>query len=755
MPYSPSAIFIFSLEPWGDMWYSKHHYAAHLAKRHNVYFVSIPDRWRWTDLFSFGTNVRRTPEGVNVVEYRNNLPLRPFAGRFATIQNRFNAWKLRRLMPKGETLLWSFYPAYGLLRHLMNRPSTSSIYHIVDPYQNMPGDVPLSRSVDLVVAINAWYERYYGSMNENRILIPHGVRSQDREHDPEGMKGFRKRFGRYAVLATGVNRYVNYALLQRVADAHPDLHIVVAGQWFTLTGAAREARETLFERPNVEYLGVLHPDTLKDLIQGAAVGLLAYDFEPPSAVPTTAGRTPLKVLTYLAQRLPVVSTNNSYIPALEGLGHYKANDADQFVRLVGAVGAKTADVDVAAVDSYLDGVEYANLVGRVLDALGTALEQRGTNVRSNASANRDTDARTLVPTTSPVLIASNEGWNGPRYSKHRFALALSTRRKVFFIDPSPPWRPSYLLRRRILERTTNEGITVLSYSNAVPLFGGRLGAFNDRIISARIRKHLARSGWHAPLFWTFDPSRLISPEHLGALISVYHCVDDHTLRHAAELELAERCDHVFCIARDLMPRFVGHSNSIRVVPHGLANEDLTPTAAAPNLPVQPGYGLYIGNINDRHDFALWERMFHDHPDVNWLIVGPSQVTDPKGLALLREGGRSNVHIIGPLPYDQLPSLIAAAGFGFLYMRPDHPANRISSQKVVQFLAQGKPFFCSWFSEYADRQDLVIMNDDPDEAMHQFDGWKRHGDAPGAAEKRLAYAQELRFDHLLQNLPFRF
>ena len=46
-------IFLFSNEPWSDMWYSKHHYAAELAKRHEVYFVNMPERWRPTDLFSW------------------------------------------------------------------------------------------------------------------------------------------------------------------------------------------------------------------------------------------------------------------------------------------------------------------------------------------------------------------------------------------------------------------------------------------------------------------------------------------------------------------------------------------------------------------------------------------------------------------------------------------------------------------------------------------------------------------------------
>lgn len=40
----------FTLEPWGDMWYSKHHYAAELSKCRIEYFISPPDKWCPTDL---------------------------------------------------------------------------------------------------------------------------------------------------------------------------------------------------------------------------------------------------------------------------------------------------------------------------------------------------------------------------------------------------------------------------------------------------------------------------------------------------------------------------------------------------------------------------------------------------------------------------------------------------------------------------------------------------------------------------------
>lgn len=750
MQHRPRAIFLFSLEPWGDMWYSKHHYAAFLAKRSPVYFISLPDRWRWTDLFSWRARVNTVKEGVHVVAYRNNLPLRLLPPWLARWVNRANAWKLRRLMPSTDVIFWCFHPAAVMESRILRRPGTKLVYHVVDPYQSLPNDSSFARASDLVAAINPWYVEYYGGLNPNCLLVPHGVRSEDRVSQPGKAEHYRTLWGDYAVMAAGINYRTNYTLLSAVARRYPNLRLVIVGQLFGLEAAQQQQREQLFALPNVTYVGVKHPDILRDIIRGALMGLVTYDFEPTRSVPVTGVGTPLKVITYLAQGCPVVSTLNSYVPVLDGRGNFKAEDEKHFVELVGELIDGRISVDHDVVDRYLDSVNYARLTERIIDHL-----ERTAVVSTGARRPLEEDDRPVIPPGSPVLVISNEEWDGPRYSKHRYAIALSAYRRVYFIDPAKPWRPSHLFKWRITERTTAEGVTILSYHNAIPLFGGLFGSTNDRVITLRLRRHFRGRGLQAPLFWSFDPSRLLRPGQLGAVRSVYHCADDHTFRWKEEQVLAAHCDHVFCIARDLMPRFRPLNPSVHFAPHGIAPADTVADGSTmPPAPLKPGYGLYIGNINDRHDFALWDRLFSAEPDVQFLVVGPVKVTNPVGRRILGPNRHPNVHYLPPVPYEQLPALIANAGFGFLYLRADHPANRISSQKVIQFLAQGKAFFCSWLAEYADKRDAVHMTDDAQDALDTFRNWRATGDHTGAIEARHKLAREQLFTTLLQRLPFR-
>jgi hypothetical protein len=247
---------------------------------------------------------------------------------------------------------------------------------------------------------------------------------------------------------------------------------------------------------------------------------------------------------------------------------------------------------------------------------------------------------------------------------------------------------------------------------------------------------------------------MTNPKRMNPLLSIYHCADDNSWV-MGERSLARHSDHVFCVAHALMPRFRPYNKSVHCLPHGLSAEDLS-AAKAPSaeLPLPAGYGLYIGNINDRHDFELWEKLFRAHPDLNWLVVGPVKVHSPTGMRLMDSAEFPHVRFLGETPYAHLRTLIAGAAFGFCYLRPDHPPNRISSQKIVQFLAQGKPFFCSWFVEYEDKHDLLYMTDSHGSALEELATWLRDGEAPDLAERRRSYAQTLRFENLFTRLPFR-
>ncbi|MBK9421158.1 MAG: glycosyltransferase [Flavobacteriales bacterium] len=333
MNVSRSTIFVFSLEPWGDMWYSKHHYAVELAKNHQVIFVSPPDRWRLSDFFSFRLTKHTTPEGVTVVEYRNNLPIRLLPRPMRAFMEQFTAWKFRRLLNPEGNIFWSFHPTTLVERSPLHRFGYRTIYHVVDPYQSFPDDLRTAKHADVVVAINPWFLDY-SELNPNTVLIPHGVRAEDMEQSPERAEHYRRQWGRYAVMAAGINERTHYALLLALAERILELKLVLVGPLAPISGNQKDLRDQLLTLPNVVHLGVQHPDELRHIILGCVVGLVTYAFEVYQIKPLAASGTPLKVITYLAQQRPVVSSINSYIPELDRRGVFKPEDVDEFIEVV-------------------------------------------------------------------------------------------------------------------------------------------------------------------------------------------------------------------------------------------------------------------------------------------------------------------------------------------------------------------------------------------------------------------------------------
>jgi hypothetical protein len=163
-------------------------------------------------------------------------------------------------------------------------------------------------------------------------------------------------------MAAGINHRTNYALLSALALAMPALNLVLVGPLAPVTGRMHQQREHLLALPNVFHVDTQHPDELRHIIGGACSGLVAYAFEQTKEIPTLAGGTPLKVLTYLAQHCPVISSINSCVPELDGRGVFKAENEEEFIRLVADITSKKLKTDMNTTSSYLDRVTYDRLV---------------------------------------------------------------------------------------------------------------------------------------------------------------------------------------------------------------------------------------------------------------------------------------------------------------------------------------------------------------------------------------------------------
>jgi glycosyltransferase involved in cell wall biosynthesis len=116
--------------------------------------------------------------------------------------------------------------------------------------------------------------------------------------------------------------------------------------------------------------------------------------------------------------------------------------------------------------------------------------------------------------------------------------------------------------------------------------------------------------------------------------------------------------------------------------------------------------VYAGAIDKRFDAKGARALARARPDASVVLIGP--VADGAGEALAEGGPLPNLHLLGPRPYEKLPSYFQHADVGLILLN-DHPANGgRSPMKLYEYAAAGLPVVCRWTSEIARRAEPFIF-----------------------------------------------
>lgn len=354
-------IIITSNEPWSAVWFSKQHIANELSKMgHEVYFLNAPTQWHWQQVGQ--VNLKFTPihQGLTVVDYSNPFPLRLHKRLALYCNDSLVSKALYKALPQERPILWWQFDPFRFVDIPAFRNS-KRIYHIVDPYQHIWTDALLAQKADLLVLVSQLYETVYQTFGKPMLYIPHGISEQERQLRPDRLETIQQQWGKDYLLFVGtLNPDVDVALLHLLADTIDRTLLLIGPN--KLTTEQQASFETLTTKNNVAYLGVQKATDLKEYVALAAVGLIPYQQERQENV----HRTPLKLLNYLAQATPIVTTLNYELQQLNDVLIYAANSSEEFLKAVQALLQGHKTVDQAAAKAYGDRVLYPVLLEKIL-----------------------------------------------------------------------------------------------------------------------------------------------------------------------------------------------------------------------------------------------------------------------------------------------------------------------------------------------------------------------------------------------------
>lgn len=308
------------------------------------------------------------------------------------------------------------------------------------------------------------------------------------------------------------------------------------------------------------------------------------------------------------------------------------------------------------------------------------------------------------------IIAFSKDWEDDPTSNHHVLRELAGNRRVLWLNSVATRQPSLSSGRdlRRVGRKLSEFVRgPRNVENSLYVFTPIVLPFphssvarrlNRAILRLTLRALRRRLGLRDFQLWTFLPNVADYVGTLGESLSVYYCVDEHSMYTSfdtertlvAERELLARVDCVFAINKPLLEAKRRLNSEMHYSPHGVSHalfaQALDPVTEVPrDLARLPGPVLgFYGTLEDWVDFDLIAEIARRRPD--WSIVLIGQVlTDTSAVDGIR-----NVHIIGRRRHNELPSYCKGFDVGLIPYRISDQLPFRNPIKLREYLSAGLP-----------------------------------------------------------------
>lgn len=252
----------------------------------------------------------------------------------------------------------------------------------------------------------------------------------------------------------------------------------------------------------------------------------------------------------------------------------------------------------------------------------------------------------------------------------------------------------------------------------------------QRALSALMDTLVRQERIQSPLAWYYTPMALPWTGHLQSSAVVYDCMDFLAAFRGAppelvdlEAQLLARADLVFTGGASLHGRLERrHSrshcfpSSVDVAHFGQARSGLA--APIDQAPI-PGPRIgFAGVIDERIDLDLIQAVADARPDWQVVLVGPIAKISPDDVP-----SASNIHVLGPKPYAELPAYLAGWDVGWMPFARNEATRYISPTKTPEYLAAGLPVVSTSIRDvvrpYGD-EGLVAIADSASETLDAID-----------------------------------
>lgn len=316
-----------------------------------------------------------------------------------------------------------------------------------------------------------------------------------------------------------------------------------------------------------------------------------------------------------------------------------------------------------------------------------------------------------------LIVFCHLRWNFVWQRPQQILSRLAPKHRVFYVE-EPIFESGTSAYWRLTEPSPN--IFVCTPVTDCP--AGGFHASQTQAMQSLLNELCETHAVEKYVVWTYTPMALPAIEQLSPLAIVYDCMDELSAFLGAPPELLDLESKLLSVASLVFTggpalyqaKRARHANvycfpsSVDQKHFSKAKEKLSEPDDQSHLS-HPRLGFF-GVIDERFDVALLGSAAAEHPDWQFVIVGPVVKIDP---AVLPQA--PNIHYVGQKTYDQLPSYLSGWDVCLMPFAKNEATRFISPTKTLEYMAAEKPIVSTSITDVVvPYGDIVDIGDSPSE-----------------------------------------